>query len=80
MESGNPGEFRPLEERERKLLEKLLDHHPFDGRDELRKQVGSTTARLMGYQDNYGSIELHVAHAAPAKDKIPGPRRSRILR
>ncbi len=59
--------FRPLEEPERKLLERLLDHHPFEGRDELRKQLDSTTARLIvEHNDNYGSIELLVADPTPA--------------
>jgi hypothetical protein len=59
--------FRPLEERERKLLEKLLEHHPFEGRDQLREQLDSTTARLIvEHNDNYGSIELLVASSVTA--------------
>jgi len=54
--------FRPLQDDERRLLETLLDHHPFDGRDQLREQMEWTTARLiLEHQDNYGSIELHVS-------------------
>lgn len=54
--------FRVLLEHERRILETLLGHHPFDGRDELLKQLDSATARLIQqYDDNYGSIELHVA-------------------
>jgi hypothetical protein len=59
---------RPLEERERKLLKRLLEHHPFEGRDQLRKQLDSTTARLIvEHKDNYGSIDLFVADPIPAK-------------
>jgi hypothetical protein len=59
-----------LEERERRILETLLRHHPFDGRDELLKQVKSTTARLIAeHHDNYGSIELRVADPTPANVK-----------
>ncbi len=59
--------FRELHEHERRLLERLLGHHPFDGRDELLTQLASTTARLITeHHDNYGSIELRVAGAAPA--------------
>ena len=37
-------DFRPLEARERELLEKLLEVE-FPGRDELRVQLGSVTAK-----------------------------------
>ena len=67
MSAETDQDFRPLEERERSLLERLLDHHPFDGREQLRRQLASTTARLIGeYHDNYGSIALPVAHPVPA--------------
>ncbi|MGA2077471.1 MAG: hypothetical protein ABSH52_28620 [Terriglobia bacterium] len=67
MDSENGTNFRPLEARERKLLERLLEHHPFDGRDELRRQLDSTTARLIGeHNDNYGSIALFVSNPVPA--------------
>lgn len=60
-------EFRALEENERRILERLLQHHAFDGRDELLKQLESTTARLiLEHRDNYGSIELRVADPTPA--------------
>ena len=62
MDSEHTQDFRPLDERERKLLERLLDHHEFEGRDQLRRQLDSATARLIGeYNDNYGSIQLRVA-------------------
>lgn len=59
--------FRPLEDHERKLLERLLDHHDFPGRDEVRQQLESATARTIAeYNDNYGSFELRVADSLPA--------------
>ena len=62
--------LRPLQDAERRLLETLLDHHQFDGRDQLRGQLQSTTERLiLEYQDNYGSIELRVSNGPhPAGD------------
>ena len=74
MNSGDPKNFRPLEDRERKLLERLLEHHAFEGRDELRAQLNSATARLIvEYHDNYGSIELRVAEPvkATARYRVP---------
>jgi hypothetical protein len=62
MSGENDKDFRMLREHERGILEKLLEHHPFDGRGELLKQLDSATARrIEEYNDNYGSIELHVA-------------------
>jgi len=67
MSAEGDASFRPLEEHERKLLERLLEHHPFQGRDELRRQLDSATARLIvEHNDNYGSIELRVADPTPA--------------
>src|ERR1041384_6143135 len=55
MSAQDPTNFRPLEERDHKLLERLLEHHPFEGRDQLREQLDSTTARLIvEHNDNYG--------------------------
>lgn len=74
MEPESPKTFRPLEDHERKILERLLDHHAFEGRDELRTQLNSTTARLiLEYNDNYGSIELYVAvpTPAPVRRRVP---------
>ena len=72
--------FRPLKERERRLLERLLEHHPFDGRDELRKQLESTTARLIvEHNDNYGSIELRVADPTPASVRYRVPVEAQYL-
>jgi hypothetical protein len=59
--------FRKLTEGERRLLERILAHHPFDGRDELLRQLESTVVRLISeYNDHYGSIELRVTKPIPA--------------
>ena len=70
MSGEKDNSFRRLEERETRILETLLGHHPFDGRDELLKQIKSATARLIvEHHDNYGSIELRVADPTPANVK-----------
>lgn len=67
MSTENDASFRPLEERERKLLERLLTHHPFQGREQLLSQLDSTLARpIIEHIDNYGSIELRVTDPTPA--------------
>jgi hypothetical protein len=67
-------EFRPLKESERRLLQRLLEDHEFQGRDELRSQLDSTTCRLiLEYKDNYGSIELRVADPVPASVRCRVP-------
>ena len=72
--------FRPLEELERRLLQRLLEHHPFDGRDELRKQLESATARTIAeHHDNYGSIELRVADPTPARVRFRVPVEAEYL-
>lgn len=74
MNGEQAGAFRPLEDNERRLLEALLDHHPFNGRDQLREQLGSTTARLIPeHHDNYGSIELRVSSgpASSGRYRVP---------
>jgi len=72
--------FRPLEDRERRLLERLIEHHWFDGRDELRCQLESATARLIAqYHDNYGSIELRVENATPASVRYRVPVEAEYL-
>ncbi len=72
--------FRPLEERERKLLERLLEHDEFGGRSELRAQLNSTTARLIvEHEDNYGSIELRVAEPIPANVRYRVPVHAEYL-
>ena len=62
-------EFRPLEERERNILERLLEH-PFPGRDELRLQMSSIAGKVI---DTYGSLELSVpvVHVAPVIQNVP---------
>jgi hypothetical protein len=73
--------FRPLQDVERRLLETLLDHHQFDGRDQLRGPLESMTARLiLEYQDNYGSIELHVSNGTPVQRAIQSSSRGTISR
>lgn len=73
-------DFRPLQDEERRLLETLLDHHPFEGRDQLREQLESTTARLIPeYQDNYDSIELHVSNGPPSKGRYRVPVEGQYL-
>lgn len=72
--------FRPLQDDERRLLETLLDHHQFDGRDQLRGQLESTTARLiLEYQDNYGSIELHISNGTPSSGRYRVPVEGQYL-
>jgi hypothetical protein len=72
--------FRPLQDGERRLLERLLDDHPFDGRDQLREQLESTTARLISeYQDNYGSIELRVSDGPPSSGRYRAPVEGQCL-
>ena len=72
--------FRLLQDDERRLLETLLDHHQFDGRDQLRQQLESTTARLiLAYQDNYGSIELHVSNGPPSSGRYRVPVEGQYL-
>ena len=80
MDGDNPAAFRPLQDSERKLLETLLDHHQFVGRDQLREQLESTTARLiLVHQDNYGSIELHVSKGPPSNGRYRVPVEGQYL-
>jgi len=70
MDAEKAADFRPLREDERRLLERLLDDHPFEGRDQLREQLEWTTARpIAEYRDNYGSIELHVSDGPPSSGR-----------
>jgi hypothetical protein len=70
MSEESPAPFRPLQDHERKLLQTLLDHRQFDGRDQLREQLESTMARLvLAYKDNYGSIELRVSNGPPSSGR-----------
>jgi hypothetical protein len=58
-------EFRPLKDHERELIEKLLGP-AFVGRDELRLQLNSTTARQVM---NDGTLFLQCDPGSPALGK-----------
>ena len=80
MDEKKTAAFRPLHDVERRLLETLLDHHQFVGRDQLRQQLEATTARLiLEYQDNYGSIELHVSNGPPSSGRYRVPVEGRYV-
>lgn len=55
-------EHRPLRPEEKKLIEKLLEKD-FPGRDELRRQLDSVTAKRL---DDDGSLTLAVTAGPPA--------------
>ena len=79
MDQEKPAPFRPLRDDERRLLERLLSHR-FDGQDQLRGQLESTTARLIvEYKDNYGSIELHVSNGPPSSGRYRVPVEGQYL-
>jgi hypothetical protein len=72
--------FRVLQEIERRILERLLQYHEFDGRDELLTQLESTTARtILEHHDNYGSIELCVNQPTPARVRYRVPVEAEYL-
>ena len=53
-------QWRPLEEHERAILERLLECE-FPGQDELRQQAESVRAKLIDeYNDEYNSLALSV--------------------
>ena len=80
MDQEKTAGFRPLKHEERRLLETLLEHHQFDGRDQLREQLESTTARLIReYQDDYGSIELRVSNGPPSSGRYRVPVEGQYL-
>jgi hypothetical protein len=80
MDEEKTAAFRTLQGTERRLLEALLEHHPFDGRDQLREQLESTTARLIPeHHDNYGSVELHVSNGPPSKGRYRVPVEGQYL-
>ena len=80
MAEENDSGFRALREREHRILKRLLDHHPFEGRNELLKQLDSTSARLISdYQDNYGSIEPRVTDSIPANVRYRVPVEAEYL-
>jgi len=55
-------EFRQLDAREKGLLEKLLEAE-FPGRDELRTQLGSLTAKQLGED---GTLKLRCTAGSPS--------------
>src|SRR5436309_2787521 len=61
--------FRPLETHERELLEKLLEPE-FPGRDELRQQLNSVTAKQI-LEDGTLALQCDSHHPAPVKSRIP---------
>ena len=58
-------EFRPLNDREMGLLEKLLEA-PFPGSDELRAQMNSVTGKQI---EDDGTLYLRCAAGPPAPTK-----------
>jgi hypothetical protein len=58
-------EFRPLNDRERRLLEKLLEAE-FPGRDELRAQMCSVTGKQI---ETDGTLYLRCASGPPARTR-----------
>ena len=58
-------EFRQLNDRERGLIEKLLETE-FPGRDELRVQLNSVTGKQI---ENDGTLHLRSASGPPAPTK-----------
>lgn len=58
-------EFRVLDTRERGVIEKLLEID-FQGRDELRAQIGSVTGKEI---ENDGTLELRCESGPPAPTK-----------
>jgi hypothetical protein len=80
MDDEKPSAFRALHDDERSLLETLLDHHQFDGREQLRQQLESATARLiLEYDDNYGSVELRVSNGPPSSGRYRVPVEGQYL-
>jgi uncharacterized protein DUF6984 len=61
--------FRPLTTYERELLEKLLEPE-FPGRDELRQQLNSVTAKQT-MEDGTLSLQCDSTHPAPVKCRVP---------
>jgi len=61
--------FRPLKMRERELLEKLLEPE-FPGRDELRQQLNSVTAKQI-LEDGTLDLQCDPTYPAPVKCRVP---------
>lgn len=62
-------EFRPLDARERELLEKLLEPE-FQGRDEMRSQLISVTGKQI---EEDGTLLLQCGQSLPAPVKYAVP-------
>ena len=61
--------FRPLKTHERELLEKLLEPE-FPGRDELRSQLNSVTAKQI-LEDGTLGLQCDPTHPASVKCRVP---------
>jgi len=61
--------FRPLTTYEREVLEKLLEPE-FPGRDELRQQLNSVTAKQI-FEDGTLALKCDSTHPAPVKCRVP---------
>ena len=57
-------EYRPLTPEESALLDHLLGHHDFPGRDGLSGQLSSIRARRI---DEYGTLQFSIAEPLAAK-------------
>lgn len=66
-------DFRPLNVHEIALLKKLLDHD-FQGRDALRVQMSSVTARQT---DEHGCLQFRTDEAVPVDVEIGSPTEGR---
>lgn len=62
-------QFRPLTTRELEILGKLLEPE-FPGRDELRQQVGSLTAREL-FEDGTLALKCGANVRAPVTCRVP---------
>src|SRR5438874_8795200 len=61
--------FRPLKTHERELLEKLLEPE-FPGREELRQQLNSVTAKQV-FENGTLALQCGLTHPAPVKSRVP---------
>jgi len=61
--------FRPLKTHERELLKKLLEPE-FPGRDELRNQLNSVTAKQV-FEDGTLDLQCDPSPPAPVKSRVP---------
>jgi hypothetical protein len=61
--------FRPLTTRERELVERLLEPD-FPGRDELRRQLESVTAKQI-FEDGTLALQCGPSEPAPVRCRVP---------